>query len=126
MATIALTLAAPAALQLPATPARATCRRPAAVLESPTMRLPVQPATASRPAPALPGVPAAAVETVRARVTELVPEYRQVHVETTAGRSLALTLHTRGIELAQLRVGQWLECVVTLEQPRVVHAHRVA
>jgi hypothetical protein len=66
------------------------------------------------------------VEPVRAKVTELIPEYRLVHVETADGRGLALTAKTRGIDLGSLRVGQFVDCVVTLAQPRVVQAQAIA
>ena len=69
---------------------------------------------------------AAGLETLRAKVTELIPEYGLVHAETEEGRGLALTAKTAGIDLASLRVGQTVECVVTLTQPRVVRAHTVA
>jgi hypothetical protein len=68
----------------------------------------------------------AAVELMRARVTVLIPEYRQVHVETADGRCLALTERTRGVALHELQVGQWLDCEVTLDQPHVVQARAVA
>jgi hypothetical protein len=65
------------------------------------------------------------LETVRAKVTELIPAYRTVHLETDEGRGLALTAKTSGIDLASLRVGQTVECVVTLVQPRVIQAHAI-
>jgi hypothetical protein len=69
---------------------------------------------------------AAGMETVRATVTELIPEYHPVLVETQDGRGLGLTAKTSGIDLTQLRVGQAVDCVVTLVQPRVVQAHALA
>jgi hypothetical protein len=66
------------------------------------------------------------VEELRARVTAVIPEYHVVHVETAEGRGLALTDRTHGIKLSQLRVGQLLDCVVTLSQPRVLQARTVA
>jgi hypothetical protein len=65
------------------------------------------------------------LETVRAKVTELIPAYHTVHLETDEGRGLALTAKTGGIDLASLRVGQTVECVVTLVQPRVIQAHAI-
>jgi hypothetical protein len=84
--------------------------------------------TSQRPPHPAAGRPAAAagMETVRATVTELIPEYHLVHVETQDGRGLALTAKTAGIDLTQLRVGQAVDCVVTLVQPRVVQAHALA
>jgi hypothetical protein len=75
-----------------------------------------------------PSDPAASAdhETVRATVIELIPEYHVVHLETKDGRGLALTAKTAGIDLASLRVGQAVDCVVTLVQPRVVQAHALA
>lgn len=69
---------------------------------------------------------ATGLETVRAKVTELIPAYHLVHLETDEGRGLALTAKTAGIDLAGLRVGQTVECVVTLVQPRVVQARALA
>jgi hypothetical protein len=66
------------------------------------------------------------VETLRGTVTVLIPEYRQVHLETADGRGLALTAKTTGIDLSSLRVGQTVECVVTLAQPRVLQARALA
>jgi len=62
---------------------------------------------------------------VRATVTELIPEFRLVYLETAEGRGLALTAKTAGIDLSSLHVGQVVDCVVTLVQPRVVEAHTV-
>lgn len=66
------------------------------------------------------------VEELRACVTAVIPEYHVVHVETADGRGLALTEKTHGVELSQLRVGQLLDCVVTLSQPRVLQARIVS
>jgi hypothetical protein len=68
----------------------------------------------------------AGFETVRAKVVELIPAYHLVHLETADGRGLVLTAKTTGIDLVNLRVGQTIECKVTLVQPRVVAAHTVA
>jgi hypothetical protein len=67
-----------------------------------------------------------AVETLRAKVTDLIPEYHLVHLETIDGRGLSLTTKTTGVDLASLRVGQTVECVVTLAQPRVLQARALA
>jgi hypothetical protein len=72
-------------------------------------------------APANPGL-----ETLRAKVTELIPSYHLVYLETAEGRGLALTAKTAGIDLASLRVGQMVECQVTRIQPRVVQASALA
>jgi hypothetical protein len=74
-----------------------------------------------------PSLPAAAdIEIVRARVTELIAEYSVVHLETKEGRGLALTAKTAGVDLTSLRVGQEVDCVVTLVQPRVAQARALA
>ena len=64
-------------------------------------------------------------ETLRAHVVQLVPAYRQALLETADGRGLAVTVRTEGVALADLRVGQWLDCVVTIDQPRVLQARLV-
>jgi len=69
--------------------------------------------------------PAPDRETLRARVVQLVPAYRQALLETAEGRGLAVTVRTEGVALADLRVGQWLDCVVTTDQPRVLQARLV-
>jgi hypothetical protein len=69
---------------------------------------------------------ATGLENVRATVTELIPEYHLVHLETKEGRGLALTAKTAGIDLKRLRIGQEVDCMVTLVQPRVVQAHAMA
>ena len=81
--------------------------------------------TRASPATA-PASAAAALETVRATVTVLVPEFRQAHLETADGRGLAVTPRTPGIDLATLLPGQVLECVVDTALARVVSARGVA
>lgn len=66
------------------------------------------------------------LETVRATVTLLVPEYRQVHLETADGRCLAISALTGGVDLASLQLGQTLECVVAQGPTRVLSARTVA
>lgn len=65
-------------------------------------------------------------ESVVAMVTLLIPEFQIVQVETTEGRCLALTPRTAGVDLETLQVGQKIRCVVTVNQPRVIRAERVA
>lgn len=67
-----------------------------------------------------------AVETVQGTVTDLIPAYHLVYLETADGRGLSLTRNTKGIDLATLHVGQRVECTVTVQQPRVVQAHVIA
>ena len=74
------------------------------------------------PGKAVQAAPASSLESVRGTVTELIPEYRLVHVEAADGRGLALTANTAGIDLAALRIGQSVDCLVTRVQPRVVQA----
>ena len=83
---------------------------------------------AARQVPSPQVAPAASpeVETLRAKVSVLIPEYRLVHLETADGRGLALNAQTKGINLAGLRVGQTVECQVTLIQPRVIQARALA
>lgn len=70
--------------------------------------------------------PRGGTESVVATVTLLIPEFQIVQVETMEGRCLALTPRTAGVDLDALQVGQKVRCVVTLIQPRVIQAERVA
>lgn len=65
--------------------------------------------------------------TVRTRVFAVLPDYRQVRVETLDGFQYALTDKTHGIDLSLLREGQFVECIVTTSAlPRVLEAHVIA
>lgn len=59
---------------------------------------------------------------VDATVYALIPEFHQVRVRDSEGRSYALTRKTRGIDLSALREGQRVVCAVTVHLPRVVSA----
>ena len=59
---------------------------------------------------------------VEATVYALIPEYHQVRVRDSEGRSYALTRKTRGVDLSSLREGQRVVCTVTVHLPRVVSA----
>lgn len=59
---------------------------------------------------------------VDATVYALIPEFHQVRVRDSKGRSYVLTRKTRGIDLTSLREGQRVVCTVTVHLPRVVSA----
>jgi len=86
------------------------------------LQIPLAPRRGSTTAAAGTRQAAPDLETLRARVVQLVPAYRQALLETADGRSLAITVRTDGVALADLRVGQWLDCVVTIDQPRALQA----
>jgi hypothetical protein len=59
---------------------------------------------------------------VTAVVTHLLPEFGQVEIETGEGWCYAISRHTQGVRIADLREGQRLVCQVTRHLPRVLHA----
>ena len=60
--------------------------------------------------------------TVDATVIALIPEYRQAELRAVDGTRFALTEHTPGIALANVREGQHYRCTVTLRFAKVLHA----
>jgi len=59
---------------------------------------------------------------IEVAVFALIPEYHQVKVRALDGRQYAITRHTAGVNLDQLREGQRLLCNVTKNLPRVLSA----
>lgn len=57
-------------------------------------------------------------------VVDLVPDFNQVHVETSSGR-LAITARTPGVNLETLQIGQRLRCWTTRRLPKVIRAQRL-
>jgi hypothetical protein len=66
------------------------------------------------------------VDHLRGEVVALLPEFGMVHVRTDKGRVLAVTAHTKGIDVGTLQRGQRLECTVTRVLPRVLDAKLLA
>ena len=66
--------------------------------------------------------PAPGLKALRSKVTDLIPAFGVVQLETADGRGLALTATTAGIDLTSLCVGQRVESLVTLVQPHVAAA----
>jgi hypothetical protein len=63
--------------------------------------------------------------TERVTVVHVVPEYRQALVHTAEGFEYAVTPRTPGVDLAELRVGQQLDCELSSPPVRVLRAHTV-
>ena len=63
---------------------------------------------------------------VDTEVVALIPQYEQVQVRDANGHLYALTLQTKGIDLAKLHAGQRVRCTVTLRLPRVLSATAIA
>jgi hypothetical protein len=63
---------------------------------------------------------------VTAIVTHLLLQYGQVEVQTGDGGCYAISRHTQGVQLDDLREGQRLVCKVTRQLPRVLHARPLA
>ncbi|CAN5897485.1 hypothetical protein BH11PSE8_BH11PSE8_12700 [soil metagenome] len=70
--------------------------------------------------------PAESTQEIEATVLALVPAYGQVKVRSRDGHVYALTAHTQGIRLGELREGQRIRCEVTLRLPRVLRASVLA
>jgi hypothetical protein len=62
------------------------------------------------------------LHSVRAVVVGQVPHSSIVRLRATDGRMLLVSRHTLGLDVSALRVGQWLECRVSLRPPMVVLA----
>jgi hypothetical protein len=62
--------------------------------------------------------------TIRATVFAVVPEFKQVRLQSSDGHHYAITAKTPGIDWKSLREGQCVECIVTTTLlPRVLEAH---
>lgn len=62
--------------------------------------------------------------TIRATVFAVVPEFKQVRLESNDGHRYAITAKTPGIDWKSLREGQCVECIVTTTLlPHVLEAH---
>jgi hypothetical protein len=71
--------------------------------------------------------PKRGVETrrVEARVVAVLPEYHQAELETADGHRYALTEHTPGIRLSEVKKDQQWRCLVTVRLPRVLQAELI-
>jgi hypothetical protein len=64
--------------------------------------------------------------TVKTRVVAVLPEFRQVRVETNDGLQFAITENTPGVDWRLLQEGQFVDCTVTTsELTYVITAHLV-
>lgn len=62
------------------------------------------------------------IEEVQAEVVAVIAELGQVKVLTADGRRYSLTRNTPGVDLGQMRVGQRVQCIVSIRLPRVLSA----
>ena len=60
--------------------------------------------------------------TIEATVFAVIPEFHQVHVQSSDGHHYAITAVTPGVDWTRLFEGQRLECMVTTVLPRVLVA----
>lgn len=58
-------------------------------------------------------------------VHAVIPEFEMAYVRDAAGHQYALTRTTAGIDLNDLREGQRLSCLVTVDMPRILHARKL-
>lgn len=59
---------------------------------------------------------------IQAKVTSVVPEYRQARALDDEGYEYALTSTTPGVDVRRLEQGQRLQCTVEVDLRRVLRA----
>ena len=70
-------------------------------------------------------LPLEAVEKIRAQLFAVILDFNQVRLRGADGHQYAVTRHTEGVTLSDLREGQMVDLVVTRHLHRVLSAQVV-